>query len=327
MDASPQCRFQSATPGKSTMRNYAYISAQKINTYYPQLPDQYRKQFEGKAGVDLKFAKMEISSIADQKSAHSKIVDLEEYFEEKSIIGDLYSDKEWIRGSISGRSISHADKFFIAGSPEDPGFPTIITLCGSVKHLIGSDYSILKKGKASFDDVIESRRYGIGRLKSEIFSIDSNNWMFTSTLSEIEYAIESRDATQFCELPPDDVSALYQVVQSVDRDKLIKVDYKLVNQISNLEKDRSIAGMLNRHLFLMKASRELGSEVVRALRAIVKLSEARIDKRKSDVLSSAYALAVGGDNAASISFVARRLLTGFGYKRRVVLASPLYLIA
>jgi hypothetical protein len=304
------------------MRNYAYLSRRKLENYYPQLPLDYRERVETKIGFDVKVAKLEIGSKLGELSDHDKVQALEAYLADRGEVGDVDSDREWIRGRMKAGSLSDYPKLFVVGSPEPADYPTVIGLSGSVEHLIGWDVDRLKTDEPDLLLQRRSQEVGVGPLGTRIFgSTNSNNWQFADRLLQLG-AYQKYEHTT---LPSEKLNKLFGMVHAADPWGHGGIDARLLEEMSKHDRDTSLRGRMQRFFFLRRVRRDLGKETYRAARAALTISETQIEKGKSDLLSAVYSVNVSTNQRVDVDFLARRLITGYQNKRRTILATPVYI--
>lgn len=133
------------------MRYYLYISTSKIDMLAPQISSGNKKKISFEFGFDVKILN---SLFKTEKSIEDNTIKklnlIENYLYQNNYVGDLSSDRPWIKiNAINARLCSFADfdlgVLYICDELDN----TIIAIGGSPEHLIGKVQQPLQRFHAT----------------------------------------------------------------------------------------------------------------------------------------------------------------------------------
>lgn len=124
------------------MRYYIYVSPTKVEQLFAQIPQQQVKRLVTKLTVDLKIVKAEISARESQETLFSRLVVVERFLEEESVVGSVDQPQAYLSGSMSLHWITLDDErerrgeepvVFFSGETSE----TVVGLAGSASNVLG----------------------------------------------------------------------------------------------------------------------------------------------------------------------------------------------
>lgn len=116
------------------MRYYVYISENKVEMLYSQIPPRLLENIAGTLTIDFKLIKTEFSEAPKAKSLHSKLQIVERYLDDQNLVGDLSVPKSYVKATRKMRWGPYAPGLVYFGSADD----VILGLGGSEKHVLGN---------------------------------------------------------------------------------------------------------------------------------------------------------------------------------------------
>ena len=162
------------------MRNYVYISEAKLDVYYGQATETTRGDGATTAKITLGVFSVEHK---ERKTPilehHQKIKAIERYLEEKNLIGDEKSGKEWISGTAELKGITNGGATIFVGYFGDES-RDIVALLASRRHIIGRDGSADLGSSLSYHE----KQRPVGRLGIEYFESNSNTLGYAKLLRD-----------------------------------------------------------------------------------------------------------------------------------------------
>jgi hypothetical protein len=160
-----------------TLRNYVYISKNKLETYYPQISGSAPVELTGKASLNLGVLKAELGAAGStaSKTDHDRLEAVLRYLRERNLVGTIDEPKSFFEGQFEGRSIIHGRMVFFGGFRKLEGKRSWLGLTCSLDNMIGYGYADLPNYSTT----------GIGPTSSEHFVPTSASLGFARTLQRI----------------------------------------------------------------------------------------------------------------------------------------------
>ncbi|WP_237773313.1 MULTISPECIES: DUF7019 family protein [Streptomyces] len=129
-------RLPARDPEASPVRYYLYLSGDKLDMLYEQIPAKLLKRLAVEAKVDLKVLSVAVQSPRAETSTYDRLDIVEAYLERESDVSWMTEPRPWFRGDLGLRIAGY-------GSPDGPTFitgregDTVVALIGSARHLVG----------------------------------------------------------------------------------------------------------------------------------------------------------------------------------------------
>lgn len=121
------------------MKYYVYISDAKVDMLYPQIPQSLLKKIAASLNIDLKLLGAEVNIGAkgspSDETRYAKVKIVSEYIEKHIDVGTIDAPSTYFKGKLLMKQGTLLDKAAYFGGETEQ---TVLGLCGSMKHLIGS---------------------------------------------------------------------------------------------------------------------------------------------------------------------------------------------
>jgi hypothetical protein len=180
------------------MKYYIYISDTKVDMLYPQIPKPLLKKIASNLSIDLKLLGAEVNigakSNPSDETRYAKVRIVSEYIEKHLDVGTVDAPSTYFKGQLSLRQGTFKDQVAYFGGETAQ---TVLGLCGSIKHVIGSN------------------------MGTEIHT-------FNSALYAFEIMIA--DVISEAKLVYNDTSAENKIDEEIEQDALIAIVYLTKNQ-------------------------------------------------------------------------------------------------
>src|SRR5258708_39832202 len=122
------------------MKYYVYISDTKVDMLYPQIPKSLLKKIASNLSIDLKLLGAEVNIGAkgspSDETRYAKVKIVSEYIEKHLDVGTVDAPSTYVKGRLSMRQGTFKDQAAYFGGETTQ---TVLALCGSIKHIIGSN--------------------------------------------------------------------------------------------------------------------------------------------------------------------------------------------
>ena len=126
------------------MKYYIYISDDKIDMLYPQIPKPLLQRIAADLKIDLKLFGAEVSvaskSSPSDETRYDKVRLVSEFIEKHQDVGSIDAPSTYFKGTLFMKYGSPVKVVIYFGGVTSN---TILGLCGSLKHVIGSDRNII----------------------------------------------------------------------------------------------------------------------------------------------------------------------------------------
>ena len=121
------------------MKYYIYISDAKVDMLYPQIPKPILKKIASSLNINLKLfgAELSVGIKNDQadETRYTKVQIVSEYIEKHLDVGSIDAPSIYLKGKLTMKQGTLLDQaVFFGGETER----TVLGMCGSMKHVIGS---------------------------------------------------------------------------------------------------------------------------------------------------------------------------------------------